>query len=107
MLGLQHALAHSDTRADPPTTPISKLLFVIKHLEHSNKVTTILSAVTLAVLIGCRILKQHAVKRPGGRWLRYVPEILLVVAGTTCKLFTCYEVRLAHAQTSQVYSGGI
>jgi hypothetical protein len=85
MLGLQHGLAHPNTRTDPPTTPISKLMFVIKHLEQSNKVTTILGAASLAVLIGCRILKQHAVKRPGGRWLRYVPEILLVVAGTTCK----------------------
>jgi len=83
MLGLQHALSHPEARADPPTTPIAKLIFVLQHLEHTSKITAILSFATLGVLIAVRIIKQHAVKRPGGKWLRFVPEILLVVAGTT------------------------
>jgi MFS superfamily sulfate permease-like transporter len=83
MLGLQSILNHPENLQEPPSTPIAKLLFVIEHFEHISKITTILSFVSLAVLIAIRIIKQHAVQRPGGRWMRYVPEILLVVVGTT------------------------
>ena len=83
MLGLQHILAHPEARAEPPSTPISKLIFVLGHLEHTSKITATLSFATLGVLIAVKIIKQHAVKRPGGRWLRLVPEILIVVVGTT------------------------
>lgn len=97
MLGLQHALSHPEARTDPPTTPITKLMFVIEHLGHTSRITATLSFATLGVLIAVRIIKQHAVKRPGGRWLRFVPEILLVVAGTTGQC--CVSV-LDRAETS-------
>jgi len=83
MLGMTAILAHPEAKADPPTLPISKLLFVLRHLEHVNKTTAILSFTSLAVLIAARTSKQAILRRPGTGWVRYVPEILLVVAGTT------------------------
>lgn len=83
MLGLQAILSHPEILKDPPSTPIAKFLFIIEHLRQANRVTTILSFTSLGVLILIRIVKQHAVKRPGGAWLRYVPEILFIVIGTT------------------------
>ena len=86
MLGLQFALSHPGEHKDVPSTPISKLLFVIEHVTQANKTTAILGFTSLGVLIFIRLIKQWAVKRPGGAWMRFVPEILLVVVGTTGKL---------------------
>ncbi|RSH94758.1 hypothetical protein EHS25_004564 [Saitozyma podzolica] len=83
MLGLAAVLSSPQASHDPPTTPIPKLLFIFEHLEHVNKTTAILSFSSLAVLIVARVIKQWAVQRPGGRWVRFVPEILIVVVGTT------------------------
>jgi MFS superfamily sulfate permease-like transporter len=83
MLGLAAVLSSPQASHDPPTTPIPKLLFIFEHLEHVNKTTAILSFSSLAVLIVARVMKQWAVQRPGGRWVRFVPEILIVVVGTT------------------------
>lgn len=85
MLGLAAIVAHPNAKEDPPIQPITKLLFIFRHLQYVNKTTAILSFSSLAVLISARIAKQQLLKRPGGRWVRFVPEILLVVAGTTCK----------------------
>ncbi|GFZ42489.1 hypothetical protein JCM24511_00204 [Saitozyma sp. JCM 24511] len=83
MLGLAAVLSSPQASHDPPTTPIPKLLFIFEHLEHVNETTAILSFSSLAVLIVARVIKQWAVQRPGGRWVRFVPEILIVVVGTT------------------------
>ncbi len=83
MLGMAAILAHPGTSIDPPTLPISKLAFIVRHLGHANKLTAILSYTSLAVLIAARIVKQAVAKRPGGTWVRFVPEILVVVVGTT------------------------
>lgn len=85
MLGLAAVLSSPQASHDPPTTPIPKLLFIFEHLEHVNETTAILSFSSLAVLIVARVIKQWAVQRPGGRWVRFVPEILIVVVGTTGK----------------------
>lgn len=92
MLGLAAILAHPEAKQDPPTLPISKLNFIFRHLEHVNKTTAILSFSSLAVLIAARVLKQAMLRRPGTGWVRFVPEILLVVAGTTGKLCV-YQAR--------------
>ena len=83
MLGLSAILAHPDALQDPPILPIDKLIFILRHLEHVNKITAILSFSSLAVLIVARIAKQKVLQRPGAGWVRFVPDILLVVAGTT------------------------
>jgi MFS superfamily sulfate permease-like transporter len=83
MLGLAAILSSPQASHDPPTTPIPKLLFIFEHLDHVNKTTAILSFSSLAVLIVARVIKQWLVQRPGGRWVRFVPEILIVVVGTT------------------------
>lgn len=63
--------------------PISKLIFVLKNLSHANIPTTILSACCLGFLIFCKVGKQIVLKTPGGTWVRFVPEILIVVVTTT------------------------
>lgn len=85
MLGLSFLL-HSQGGYEPPSTAIGKLYAVFGNLQHINEPTAFMSLACLVFLLGARIAKQHLVKRPGGRWLRYVPEILLVVVGTTCEL---------------------
>ena len=83
MLGLTAILAHPEAHADPPTLPLSKFAFVLGHLEHVNRTTAILSFTSLAILIAAKVIKQNIVHRPGAGWVRFVPEILLVVVGTT------------------------
>ncbi|ORY29822.1 sulfate transporter family-domain-containing protein [Naematelia encephala] len=83
MLGMTQILAHPDAREDPPTLPLSKFIFTLRHLSHVNKATAILGFTALAVLIVARFGKQKLLTRPGAWWLRFVPEILLVVVGTT------------------------
>ena len=80
MLGMSSVLAHMH---DTPTHPVPKLLFVFDHLDHVNKMTSFLSFISLAVLILARVVKQRLRERPGAAWLKYIPEILLVVVGTT------------------------
>jgi hypothetical protein len=82
MLGLAAIVTHPKGE-DPPIEPINKLIFVFRHLEYVNKTTAILSFSSLAVLISARISKQFILRRPGAGWVRFIPEILLVVAGTT------------------------
>lgn len=80
MLGLNHLV---DQGYDVPELPIPKLIFTIRHIHMFNPYTTILSFSCLAFLILSKIGKGIAVKRPGGKWMRFVPEILVVVVGTT------------------------
>lgn len=63
--------------------PIPRLIFIIQHLGHLTVITAILSACCLGFLIFSRVFKQRMTKRPGGAWLRFVPEILIVVVTTT------------------------
>jgi branched-subunit amino acid transport protein len=86
MLGLEAILSHPVARENPPTLPLSKLFFIIRHLNLVNKMTATLSFSSVAVLIAARLIKQRVVTRPGGKFIRYIPEILLVVAGTTGRL---------------------
>ncbi|BEI93842.1 uncharacterized protein CcaverHIS019_0603010 [Cutaneotrichosporon cavernicola] len=83
LLGLTQVLHDA---GDPPILPIPKLIFIIRHITQSNPITTTLSACSLSFLIFGKVLKQRVKKTPGGAWLRFVPEILLVVIFTT--LFT-------------------
>jgi hypothetical protein len=85
-------LAHPDANFNAPTSPLGKLIFVIQHIGHLDKITTILGFTSLGFLIFARVFKKVLVQRPGGQWLRFVPEILLVVASTTGKLFYHYMV---------------
>lgn len=83
MLGLQPYIDQLNKSHNPPTLPIEKLLFLINYIRHTNVPTAILSAGCLTFLIFARIVKAMLVKRPGGVWVRYVPEIALVVVGMT------------------------
>ncbi|RXK40370.1 endoplasmic reticulum protein [Tremella mesenterica] len=80
LLGLTSILEHMH---DTPTLPLAKLAFLLRHVKYANKTTTILSFTSLAVLIGARVGKQRIMKHPGAGWLKYVPEIFIVVVGTT------------------------
>ncbi|WVQ78791.1 hypothetical protein IAT38_000882 [Cryptococcus sp. DSM 104549] len=83
MLGLAAILAHPDGSREAPTRPITKFIFTLQHLHHTNKTTAILSFTSLGFLILVRVLKGRVVQRPGGAWVKYVPEILVLVVGTT------------------------
>ncbi|WWD16428.1 hypothetical protein CI109_100854 [Kwoniella shandongensis] len=83
MLGMAAIVAHPDMHQDPPTLPISKFIFTLKHLDHVNKTTAILSFTSLGFLILARVVKQRIASRPGGLWVKYIPEILVLVVGTT------------------------
>ncbi|WOO80799.1 Putative sulfate transporter [Vanrija pseudolonga] len=80
LLGLAPVLRAHD---DPPTLPLSKLVFILKHIRQANIPTTILSVCCISFLLGSRIIKRRLVKRPGGAWLRYIPEILICVVTVT------------------------
>ena len=81
MLGLEAVLAH-----DAPHHPLPKFLFLLERLKHANPVTASIAFVSLVTLIACRVGKGYAVKRPGGTWVKYVPEILLVVVASTSRV---------------------
>lgn len=85
MLGVAQILTHPEAQIEPPVLPIDKLVFILGHLQHTSKATAILGFVSLGILILARVTKQNIVHRPGATWVRYVPEILLVVVGTTGK----------------------
>lgn len=93
LLGLAPVLRAHD---DPPTQPLSKLVFILKHIRKANIPTTILSVCCISFLLGSRIVKRRLVKRPGGAWLRYIPEILICVVTVTGKLPTACDRGLAH-----------
>lgn len=48
-----------------------------------NVPTALLSFISLGFLIVVRVIKQKVAQTPGGKWVRYVPEILILVVGTT------------------------
>ena len=91
MLGLAAVLSHPEAKTEPPNSPLEKLLFVIDHIDHTNKTTMTLALASLAFLIFVRSIKPRLVNRPGAKWIRFVPEILLaVVIGTGMSLvFVC------------------
>jgi hypothetical protein len=88
LLGLAAVLAHPGTDVTMPTEPFAKFTFILKHIKHTNKPTAILGFTVLGVLILVRVVKQFAVMRPGGKWLRFVPEVLILVVGATSE-FQC------------------
>jgi MFS superfamily sulfate permease-like transporter len=87
MLGLAAMLSHPEAKTEPPNSPLEKLLFVIDHIDHTNKTTMTLALASLAFLIFVRSIKPRLVNRPGAKWVRFVPEILLAVVIGTGTLF--------------------
>lgn len=91
MLGLAAFLAQpTDPSKEPPTRPLSKLFFTINNIHSINVPTALLSFTSLGFLIIVRVIKQKITQRPGGNWVRYVPEILILVVGTTSEFVLCY-----------------
>lgn len=86
MLGLAYVMSHPEAQAEPPQSPLEKLFFVIDHIDHVNKTTVILAFGSLAVMILIRSIKPRVMHRPGASWVKYVPEIFLVVVIGTGKL---------------------
>lgn len=80
LLGLATALR--DTHP-APTAPVSKLIWILQNLHQVQPDTAILSAACLGFLIISKVGKKAAAKRPGGAWLRFVPEILILVVTVT------------------------
>ncbi|GAA96942.1 uncharacterized protein L969DRAFT_19815 [Mixia osmundae IAM 14324] len=74
MLGLE-TLAET-TKASKGNT-IEKAIFLVRHVWSLHRLTTIISAVALALLIGARVAKKKLVAKR--RWVQYFPEVLSVV----------------------------
>lgn len=92
MLGLSQLLSEINKTHAAPSLPLDKFFFLVEHIERANRPTAILSAACLAFLILARVTKAKVVQRPGGGWVRYIPEIFVVVVGTTgesLSLHTC------------------
>lgn len=85
MLGLAAIMSHPEANTEPPQSPLEKLYFVIDHIDHVNKTTMILAFASLGFMIMIRSIKPRVAGRPGAKWFKYVPEILLVVVVGTCE----------------------
>jgi len=83
LLGLGAALRNTHPT---PVNPVAKLVWILQNLGQTHAFTAILSACCLGFLIFSKVGKKIAAKRPGGRWLRFVPEILILVVTVTSKL---------------------
>lgn len=82
LLGLAGALRNTHPT---PVNPVFKLIWVLQNLYQTHAFTAVLSASCLGFLIFAKVGKRAAVKRPGGWWLRFVPEILILVVTVTSK----------------------
>lgn len=67
-----------------PETTLDKILFLIKNVwTHSHKLTALISFGVFFILIFLRLFKESFKKT---WWIYRVPEVLLVVVASTCKL---------------------
>lgn len=67
-----------------PETTLDKILFLVKYAgTHSHKLTTLISFGVLLILIFLRFFKESFKKT---WWIYRIPEILVVVVASTCKL---------------------
>lgn len=80
VLGLESLLAqaHGSSSSVP-----EKIAFLFTHLNHVHRPTMIVSAVAAAILIGMKLLKGRLRDRKSTRWIKFVPEVLIVVVGAT------------------------
>ncbi|GAA5990865.1 hypothetical protein JCM5350_008251 [Sporobolomyces pararoseus] len=80
ILGLDALL--SKTHGSSSSVP-EKLVFLFTHLNHTHRLTVIVSAVAASILIGMKLLKGRLRERKGTKWIKFVPEVLIVVIGAT------------------------
>ncbi|KAI9496448.1 sulfate transporter family-domain-containing protein [Zychaea mexicana] len=62
------------------SSSIARVTFLFNHIHQAHRLSTIVSAVSIAVLLGFRMLKSKLAKY---RWLALFPEVLLVVVLAT------------------------
>ncbi|BGP44587.1 hypothetical protein JCM10450v2_000401 [Rhodotorula kratochvilovae] len=61
-----------------------KVFYLATHLHEGHRLTLFVSGVALAALIGGRVIKKLVAKRERKfRWIKFVPEVLLVVIIST------------------------
>ncbi|GAA6020734.1 hypothetical protein JCM11491_003513 [Sporobolomyces phaffii] len=80
ILGLDQRL--SQAHGASSTVP-EKLVFLFTNLQHTHRLTVLVSAVAAAILIGMKVLKGRLRGRKGAKWIKFVPEVLIVVIGAT------------------------
>ena len=84
ILGLDSLL--SKTHGSSSSVP-EKLVFLFTHLNHTHRLTVIVSAVAASILIGMKLLKGRLRERKGTKWIKFVPEVLIVVIGATGEIY--------------------
>lgn len=66
------------------STVLQKLSYFLGHFKDAHFLTLVVSGAALSVLVGMRVAKKVLAKRKAGfRWIRFVPEVLLVVLVST------------------------
>ncbi|GAA5923353.1 uncharacterized protein JCM15063_003621 [Sporobolomyces koalae] len=80
ILGLEGLLAkqHGSSSSVP-----EKVVFIFTHLKHTHMLTLAVSAVAVAILVGTKIVKRKLLGGKRANWVKYVPEVLVVVIGAT------------------------
>ena len=91
MLGL---VALENAKIPPPETTLEKFEFIVENLSEAHRLTTIVAFSALAILVFCRWLKSLILSKGGPRWkwVYAIPEIFLVVVGSTSKHSRSYPI---------------
>ncbi|GAA5897412.1 hypothetical protein JCM6882_001880 [Rhodosporidiobolus microsporus] len=62
---------------------VQKVYYIFTHLSDAHRLTLIVSSVALGVLVGTRYLKRTLAGRRQFRFLKFIPEVLVVVLVST------------------------
>ncbi|GAA6059879.1 hypothetical protein JCM10212_007084 [Sporobolomyces blumeae] len=80
ILGLDAALS---AKHGSSSSTVEKFKFLVTHLGDTNKLTVLVSGVAIVILIGMKVIKAKLKGTKRGGWVKYVPEVLIVVIGST------------------------
>ncbi|GAA6006635.1 hypothetical protein JCM10207_005000 [Rhodosporidiobolus poonsookiae] len=94
ILGIEHGLTK---QYGASSSFLAKCYYILTHLGDAHRLTLVVSSVALAVLVGARLFKRRLAQRKGFRFLRFVPEVLVVVLVSTLlsHLFSWHSAGLA------------
>ncbi|GAA6031993.1 hypothetical protein JCM8097_003378 [Rhodosporidiobolus ruineniae] len=62
---------------------LAKVSYLVRHVGDAHRLTVAVSSAALAVLICARLFKRRLSRRKGFRFLRFLPEVLVVVLVST------------------------
>lgn len=82
ILGLEQGLTKAHGAS---SSVVEKATYLLTHFRHSHRLTLLVSGAAFATLVGGRAMKKLMARRERKfRWIKFVPEVLLVVIVSTC-----------------------